>query len=82
MSRKPAGGLRPDLAKNQTVLDSLNPGSVILDTHGRAWQNDRCYWYEAYGDSSGVSSFELAQYVGTVTVLLAVTDLKTKGGQG
>lgn len=79
---KPPGSLRPDLAKHQTELDSLNPGSVILDSHGRAWQNDRCYWYEAYGDSSEVSSFELAQYVGTITILLAVTDLKTKGDRG
>ena len=53
-------GLRPDLARTQIKLDELEPGSVVIDRYGHAWQNDRIYWYRAYGDEV-FSSFELAQ---------------------
>lgn len=64
--------LQPALKRAQKTLDGLGPGSVILDRYGDAWQSARGYgplggmyatgyWYRAYGDSSEVSSFELAQ---------------------
>lgn len=58
--------------KAQTMLDTLQPGAVVLDTHGHAWQMGRVidayYWYRAYGDSSNVSTHELAT-LGPFTVL-------------
>lgn len=55
--------------RTQIELDKLAPGSVVLDELGHAWQADRVYWYRAYGDSSQVSSFELAQRCGTFDVI-------------
>lgn len=57
------------IATRHRKLDSLNPGSVILDEHGHAWQSDTCYWYRAYGDDSMVSSYDLAQMIGAVVVV-------------
>jgi len=59
--------------KTQIELDQMPPGAVVLDRHGHAWQSARGYgpmgteyangyWYRAYGDSSEVSTWELAQY--------------------
>lgn len=67
-----ADSLKPALRRAQKTLDGLGPGSVILDRYGHAWQSARGYgplggmyatgyWYRAFGDSSEVSSFELAQ---------------------
>lgn len=56
-------------ATRHRKLDSLNPGSVILDERGHAWQSDSCYWYRAYGDDSMVSSYDLAQSIGAITVI-------------
>ena len=62
-------GLRGDLAKTQARLDELPPGSVVIDRYGHAWQNDRIYWYRAYGDEV-FSSWGLAQSapIHTVTI--------------
>lgn len=64
-------GLQPALQRSQIRLDELPAGSVVLDRFGHAWQAgsrgvwgttyNTGYWYRAYGDSSEVSSFELAQ---------------------
>lgn len=63
--------LQPALHRAQIQLNELPAGSVILDRFGDAWQAGRLYmalvdsasgyWYRAYGDSSEVSSWELAQ---------------------
>lgn len=53
-------GLRGDLAQTQIKLDEMEPGSVVIDKYGHAWQSDRIYWYRAYGEEV-FSSFELAQ---------------------
>lgn len=60
--------LRTDLARHQKQLDKLKRRAVILDAHGCAWQESRGCWYRAF-DGEGISSFELAQNVGRVTVL-------------
>ena len=64
-------GLQPALQRSQIALDELPAGSVVLDRYGHAWQvgsrgtwgssYNTGYWYRAYGDSSEVSTFELAQ---------------------
>lgn len=59
------------IAQRHRKLDSLNPGSVVLDEQGHAWQSDRTYWYRAYGDSSMVSTWDLAQSIGAVIVVYA-----------
>ena len=59
--------------KTQIELDKMPPESVVLDRYGHAWQSARGYgpmgtkyatgyWYRAYGDSSEISTWELAQY--------------------
>lgn len=53
--------LQPALHRAQIQLDGLGDGAVILDRHNNAWQQSRRYWYRAYGDSSEVNSWELAQ---------------------
>ena len=53
--------LRPDLNRAHIALDQLPDGAIVTDCHGHAWQESRGYWYRSYGDSSMVSSFELAQ---------------------
>ena len=50
-----------EVARTQARLDKLADGSVVLDRFGHAWQLGRIYWYRAYGDSSMVSSYDLAQ---------------------
>ena len=55
--------------KTQTALDRLRDGSVILDKYGHAWQLGSIYWYRAYGDDSLISSHEVAQQYGPVTVI-------------
>ena len=57
------------IARRHIKLDSLNPGSVILDERGHAWQSDDYYWYRSYGDDSMVSSWDLAQMIGAVVVV-------------
>ncbi|GAA1323662.1 hypothetical protein ACFSWE_09485 [Leucobacter albus] len=57
------------IATRHRKLDSLNAGSVILDVHGHAWQYDGLYWYRAYGDSSMVATWDLAQTAGAVFVV-------------
>ena len=65
-------GLQSALQRSQIKLDELAGGAVVLDRYGHAWQSARGYgalgathptgyWYRAYGDSSEVSTFELAQ---------------------
>ena len=66
--------LQPALHRTQIKLDSLPSGAVVLDRFEDAWQSSgrpggaSYYWYRAYGDSTEVSSFELAQR-GPVKVL-------------
>ena len=60
--------LHPALHRAHIKLDSLPHGSVILDRYGQAWQQSRRYWYHAFGDSSEVNSWELAQR-GPVTTI-------------
>lgn len=59
------------IAQRHRKLDSLNPGSVVLDEQGHAWQFDGTYWYRAYGDDSMVSTWDLAQIAGAVVVVHA-----------
>lgn len=75
MSTKPS--LQPALHRTQIALDKMPHGSVVLDRFGHAWQQSSVgmlnpvgsgCWYRAYGDSSEVSSWELAQ-LGPVTLL-------------
>lgn len=52
--------------RSQIKLDSLNVRAVVLDRNGDAWQlggigKAGMYWYRAYGDSSEVTSWALAQ---------------------
>lgn len=54
--------------RTQARLDKLHDHSVVLDRFGHAWQLGRIYWYRAFGDSSTVSSYELAQ-LGPVRVI-------------
>lgn len=60
--------LRPDLHKLQVKLDSLPERSVVLDSHGDAWQQGSDYWYRAF-DGEGRSSFEVAQIAESVDPL-------------
>ncbi len=63
-------GLRKDLARLQTKLDALDNGAVVLDADGDAWQKGfPGFWYRAFGDSSQVSSFQLAQIARKAIVL-------------
>ncbi len=61
------------------MLDKLHPTAVVLDRHGHAWQMggvaDAYYWYRAYGDSSNVTSHELASH-GPFTVLYRPTTMR------
>lgn len=52
--------LQPALHRWLLILNDLPDGSVVLDHFNNAWQQSRRYWYRAYGDSSEVSSWELA----------------------
>lgn len=60
------------LDRSRAMLDNLNPGSVVLDSYGHAWQSDRIYWYRACGDSTQVSTWDLS-YRGPFTVIHEAT---------
>lgn len=58
---KYTGSLQPKLGRAQKALDRLEPGAIIIDGRGHAWQKDRGdYWYRAF-DAEHVASWELAQ---------------------
>lgn len=57
------------VSRTQEALDALHDGSVILDKYGHAWQLGRIYWYRAYGDDSMISSNEVAQQYGPITII-------------
>lgn len=63
--------LKSNAARAQEQLDSLRDGSVVLDRFGDAWQAGSLYWYRAYGDSSFVSSYDLAQTGAPFTTIYA-----------
>lgn len=58
--------------RDQVKLDSLQPGAVVLDKHGHAWQlgsiRSDAYWYRACGDSESVSSWDIRN-LGPFTML-------------
>lgn len=71
--------LQPRLSADLKKINALEPGAVVLDRYGHAWQSARGYgpfgstypsgyWYRAYGDDSEVASFEVAQH-GPLTVI-------------
>lgn len=61
------GTLRNDLTRAQIALDRMEPGSVVVDEFGAAWQLSGVgYWYRAF-DAPGVPSFEMAQRIGKFT---------------
>lgn len=47
------------IEKAQQALDTLGPGSVVLDRFGHAWQYSHGYWYRAYNGET--STHDLAQ---------------------
>lgn len=66
------GSLQPALHRSLLRIQELPPGSVVLDRFGDAWQSATGYgpvgstyatgyWYRAYGDSTEVSTWEVAQ---------------------
>lgn len=76
---KAISSLQPALHRAAVALDQMQPGAVVLDRYGHAWQGARRhdplggdystgYWYRAYdgNDASEVSTWELAQ-LGPVT---------------
>ena len=64
----------PDIERAHRLLNELPARAVILDGHGDAWQcggvgRVGMFWYRAFGDGDGISSLQLAQIAGAVTVI-------------
>ena len=69
--------LRSDLHSIHVALDRMEPGSVVLDENGAAWQMGALgYWYRAF-DAPAMSSFEVAQLVGSAKPSRLIPDFGT-----
>lgn len=73
MTKKKKSSWRADVQRARDQLDALPARAVIVDQYGDAWQcggvgRFGMFWYRAF-DGDGISPIELAQRVGTVTVI-------------
>jgi len=57
------------MERTQIELDEAEPGAIVVDRFGHAWQQGGAgYWYRAYDSDKTWVSFDIAQFGPFTTV--------------